>query len=174
MKAKILMLAVLFSFSVASYAQSSDKEQARPMRGQGNEMRMGDDHKGPGAGLKLTDAQKESFKKSMMAMHKQLLPLRNELGEAKAHQKTLESAEKPDFTAINKNLEKIGTIKVEMEKIQTKNRLDMRAQLTDEQRLAFDMHKAKMMQNKGSKGKKPGMHQGMRPGMKMQGAKCEN
>ena len=82
----------------------------------------------------------------MMATQKQLQPLRNALGEAEAHQKTLVTAEKPDFGAINKNIEKIGGIRVEMAKIQTKNRLDLRAQLTDEQKLKFDLFKHGMRQ----------------------------
>jgi Spy/CpxP family protein refolding chaperone len=62
----------------------------------------------------------------------------------------LNSAEKPDFGAINKNIDKVAGIRAEMAKIQTKNHLEMRAQLTDEQRLKFDM----MKHHKGPKGQK--------------------
>ena len=65
-------------------------------------------------------------------------------------------AEKPDFGAINKNLEKIGDLRVEMAKIETKHRLEMRVQLTDEQRLKFDLFKGKMKQGKSY----PGMRRG--------------
>jgi len=102
--------------------------------------------------LNLTDAQKEAFKQSRLALEKQMLPLRNEIGEAEARQKTLTTAEKPDLAAINKNIEKIGGLKVEMAKIQAKHRLDMRAQLTEEQRLKFDMSKNHMRGDKGMKG----------------------
>ena len=47
----------------------------------------------------------------------------------KAHQKTLMTAEKTDLAAINKNIEKIGGLKIEMAKIKAKNHLDLRAQL---------------------------------------------
>ena len=62
------------------------------------------------------------------------------------------TAEKPDLKDINKNIEKIGEIKVEMAKLQAKHRLEMRAQLNDEQRLKFDMFKHhQMKEGKGPK-----------------------
>ena len=84
------------------------------------------------------------------------MPLRNELGEAEAHQKTLLSAEKPDLGAINKNIEKIGGIRIEMAEVQTKHRLEMRAQLTDEQRLKLELFKGKLKQARGHFGNRPG------------------
>jgi len=158
MKAKILSLVLLLGLSVAVFAQKTENGPKNGMRGQDHALMMQDGKRGPGQGLNLTDAQKDAFKQSMMDMHKKIQPLRNELGEAKAHQKTLMTAEKPDVSAINKNLEKIGEIRVEMVKIQVKHRLDMRAQLTDEQRLKFDMMKGKMGHEKGEKGMR---HRGM-------------
>lgn len=159
MKAKILMLVVLMSVSAVLVAQPADRSPKKSFRGPGTEMRMKEGQRGPANGLNLTDAQKEAFKQSMLAVQKQLQPIRNELGEAMARQKTLTTAEKPDLKAIEKNLEKIGALKIEMAKIQTKQRLEMRAQLTDEQRLKFDLHKGKMMQDRGPRGMKrgPGM-----------------
>ena len=43
-----------------------------------------------------------------------------------------------DMDAIGKNIEKMGAIKTDMEKIRTKQQLAVRAQLTEEQRLKFD------------------------------------
>ena len=158
MKAKILSLVLLLGLSVAVFAQKAENGPKNGMRGQDHALMMQDGKRGPGQGLNLTDVQKDAFKQSMMDMHKKIQPLRNELGEAKAHQKTLMTAEKPDVSAINKNLEKIGEIRVDMAKIQVKHRLDMRAQLTDEQRLKFDMMKGKMGHEKGEKGMR---HRGM-------------
>ena len=111
----------------------------------------------------------------MIVLHKQLQPLRNQLGEAEAHQKTLMTAEKSDLGAINKNIEKMGELKVQMAKIQAKQRLEMRAQLTDEQRLKFDLFRENMKNGKGPKGMKDGKGpkgmkhgqgpMGMHPGM---------
>lgn len=157
MKTKILMLVVLFSMSAVLVAQPVDLGGKKSFRGQDRSLLMDEGQRGPANGLNLTDAQKEAFKQSMLAVQKQLQPMRNELGEAQAHQKTLITAEKPDLNAINKNIEKIGALKVEMAKIQAKHHLEMRAQLTDEQRLKFDHFKGKMMQERGRKGMKHGM-----------------
>jgi Spy/CpxP family protein refolding chaperone len=90
----------------------------------------------------------------MLAMQKQLQPIRNQLGEARAHQKTLAAADKTDMAAINKNIEKMGGLKTDMAKIQTKYHLEMRAQLTDEQRLKFDRFKHQKKDGKGPEGMK--------------------
>ncbi len=150
MKTKVLFIAVLLGLSTALFAKPKEKEQVPAQPGPKHEMCMERRNAGPLAGLNLTDAQKEAFKQSHLTMQKQLLSLRNELGEAEAHQKTLMSAEKPDLATINKNIEKIGELKVEMEKIRVKNRLDMRAQLTDEQRLKFDAMKEHFRGGEGS------------------------
>lgn len=152
MKTKILMLAVLFGLTTVVIAQPKEKEQGKSFQGPEHEMRMDDRKGGLENGLNLTDTQKEAFKQSRLAMQKQLQPIQNELGEAEAHKKTLMSAEKPDLAAINKNIEKIGGLKVEMEKIRTKNHLDMRAQLTEEQRLKFDAAKGHRRGGAGMKG----------------------
>lgn len=159
MKTKILMIAVLLGLTTVAMAQRGN-DQERPFRGQKSEMKM-DDRKGTAENLlNLTDAQKEAFRQNRLAMQKQLQPIQNELGEAEAHQKTLMSAGKPDLAAINKNIEKIGALKVEMAKIQAKHRLDMRAQLTEEQRLKFDAFKVHVRGGEGMKG-----HKGMNPGL---------
>jgi len=160
MKAKILSIVLLMGLSVAVFAQRTDNGPKNSKRGQDRTLMMQDERRGSGDGLNLTDAQKNAFKESRLAIQKQLQPLRNELGEAKAHQKTLVTAEKPDVSAINKNIEKIGDLKVEMAKIQAKHHLEMRAQLTDEQKLMFDLRKGKMGRENGFRGMKHG--RGMR------------
>lgn len=156
MKTKVLMIAVLLGLTTVAMAQPKGNDRERPFHGQRSEMKM-DDRKGDHEnGLNLTDVQKEAFKQSRLAVQKQLQPIQNELGEAEAHQKTLMSAEKPDLAAINKNIEKIGGLKIEMAKIKAKNHLEMRAQLTEEQRLKFDNTRGKMMHD--------GARQGMRNG----------
>src|SRR5665648_331156 len=139
MKAKILSLVLLMGLSIVVFAQKTENGPKNSMRGQDRPMMMRDGNRGPANGMNLTDAQKDAFKQSMIDMQKQIQPLRNELGEVKAHQKTLMTAEKTDVSAINKNIEKIGAIRVEMAKIQAKCHLDMRAQLTDDQKLKFDL-----------------------------------
>lgn len=162
MRTKILMLVVLMGLSVAGMAQRTDKGSKKPFHSPEREMRMNNQQRDSGRVMNLTDEQKEAFKQSMLAIQKQLQPLRNELGELKAHQKTLMTAEKPDSRDIEKNIEQMGALKVEMEKIQAKHRIEMRQQLTEEQRLLFDIHHDKMMQHKGLQGTRQG--RGMQKG----------
>ena len=152
MKAKILSIVLLMGLSAVLMAQTIEKNPKKEMRGPEREMRMNDRDRGSMNGLNLTDVQKEAFKQSMLTVQKQMQPLRNELGEAEAHQKTLVTAEKPDISAVNKNIDKIGALKIEMAKIQVKHRLEMRAQLTDEQKLKFDLFAGRMKNGKGPKG----------------------
>ena len=162
MRTKILMLVMLMSCSAVVIAQTADNDSTKSFRGQNREMRMNDHQRGPKNGHYLTDAQRDAFKKSRFEMQKQLQPLKNVLGELKAHQKTLITIDQPDMNDINKNIEKMGSLNVEMAKIMAQHRIDTRAQLTDEQRLMFDMHKGKMMQQHGPQGMRPGrgMHKG--------------
>ena len=155
MKTKVLMIAVLLGFTTLVMAQPNENGTKKSARGPEHEMRMNEQW-GPGERLDLTDVQKDVFKQSMLAMQKQLQPIRNEIGEAEARQKTLTTVDKPDMAAINKNIEKIGALKVEMAKIQAKHRIEMRAQLTDEQRIKFDLHQGKMKHGKGPEGMKHG------------------
>ena len=156
MKTKILLFFLLMSLSVILIAQP-EENGAKSFHGKPQLGFKPGDFKKDANKLNLTEAQKESFKASTMATQKLLLPLKNELGEAEAHQITLLSADKPDFTAINKNIEKIGGIRIEMAEIQTKHRLEMRSQLTDEQRLKLALFKGKIKQGKGHFRERPGL-----------------
>jgi Spy/CpxP family protein refolding chaperone len=153
MKTKVLMLAVFMGMTTVLVAQPNEKRERDSRREPNPEIRIGE-QRNRGNGLDLTDAQKEVFKQGMLDMQKQLQPIRNQLGEARAHQKTLTTAEKPDMAAINKNIETMGGLKTEMAKIQTKYHLEMRAQLTDEQRLKFDRFEHRKRDGNGPEGMK--------------------
>jgi len=164
MKTTILSLTMVMIISLSLSAQPLINKDVRIIRGIQPGMQMKENHEVLVKALNLTDEQKASFKKIMLAMHKEILPVRNEIGEAQAHQKTLMSADKPDLAAINKNIDKIGGLKIEIAKISVKHRLEMRNLLTDEQRVRFDMWKERMKHHPmGQNFRKPGM--GMRPGM---------
>ncbi len=153
MRTKILMAIMLMSISSVLFAQTEEVVVKKMY----NRQQMGpqkDKMREAVQRLNLTDVQKESFKAGMIATQKKLQPLKNELGEAEAHQKTLVTSEKSDLAAINKNIEQIGALRIEIAKIQIKNRMEMRAQLNDEQRLKFDNFNPKMRDGKGPKGPK--------------------
>lgn len=150
----LLMAWMVVSAIVVAQPVEKGKKELRPADGKETRMK---ERKEMAQGLNLTDAQKESFKKAALAVQKQLQPLRNELGEARARQRTLVTAEKPDLDAINKNLGKMGALRVEMAKIQTRLQVEMRSQLTDEQRIKFDMRHQKIKQKREQKGMRHGM-----------------
>jgi Spy/CpxP family protein refolding chaperone len=156
MRAKVLILVALMGISAVLAAQPNENGQKKSFHRADREF-MDKERRGPAYVLNLTEEQKEAFKQSMLAMQKQLQPIRNDLGEAEAHQKTLMTVEKPDMAAINKNIEKIGALKIEIAKIEAKHHQDMRARLTDEQRLKFDMFKGKLRHNRETAGMKLGM-----------------
>lgn len=91
--------------------------------------------------LNLTDEQVKAFKEIHMSLYKEVKPIQNQLNEAEAHQKTLLSADEPNLNAINDNIEKIGKLKTEIQKVRIKYLLEMRSKLTDEQRMKMDMMK---------------------------------
>jgi Spy/CpxP family protein refolding chaperone len=157
MRAKVLILVALMGISAVLAAQPNKNGQKKSFHRTDRDREFMDKERGPAYVLNLTEEQKEAFKQSMLAMQKQLQPIRNELGETEAHQKTLMTAEKPDMAAINKNIEKIGALKIEIAKIEAKHHQDMRARLTDEQRLKFDMFKRKLTHNRETAGMKLGM-----------------
>ena len=176
MKAKVLSMMLFVCLSVAVVAQTKETGSKKDFFLKQDQIQLNQGPMGPMQGLNLTDVQKEAFKKSMIAVQKQIQPLQGELGEAEAHQKTLMTAEKPDMSAIDKNIEKIASIRVQIAKIMAKHHMDIRAQLTDEQRLKFDHMKGKMGKDKGMRGRlgnangmkgRMGMQQGLKGRMGM-------
>jgi len=157
MRTTILSLALLLMTVLGLNAQPGNQRNQGMRPGMNNQMPMMSAPQRIAKKLNLTNEQKDAFKKIMLAMKKEIKPIRNEIGEAAAHLKTLTSADKPDINAINKSIDKIGALKIEIAKIRLKNRLDMRALLTDEQRLKAEAIKAKMKQLKGQNQRRPGM-----------------
>ena len=62
----------------------------------------------------------ETIKKIRLETGKEVKPLQNKLNEMEARQHTLTTADKTDMNAINKNIEEMGKIKIEIAKIQAK------------------------------------------------------
>jgi Spy/CpxP family protein refolding chaperone len=111
---------------------------------------------GPGIS-NLSEEQKTKISAMRTNHMKEMQQLKNLVGENRAHYRTLMSADKADMVAINKNIEEFGKLRVEMMKKNAAHQQDVRALLTDEQRLAFDIKKGK-----GMKGGRAGF-QGMGP-----------
>jgi Spy/CpxP family protein refolding chaperone len=154
MKTKILSFALLLMLALGVNAQPGNQVTGPGMK---NHMPIKAPRQEMAKALNLTNEQKEASKKIMLASHKEIQPVRNEIGEVTAHMKTLISADKPDFAAIDKSIEKIGALKTEVAKIALKSRLEIRALLTDEQRMKAEGMKAKAKQSMGQKKGRPGM-----------------
>jgi Spy/CpxP family protein refolding chaperone len=155
MKTKLLILVALVGLSFVLIAQNPEGKSALKSGISVEGMPHSPQQRAPLAFLNLTDAQKEAIKKSSLEMHKKIKPVRNELGEAEAHQRTLMTAEKPDIKAIHRNIERIGELKVEIAKIAAAQRLELRGLLTDEQRMKLDMFRERKSSGQGRMAGRP-------------------
>ncbi|MDP4207316.1 MAG: Spy/CpxP family protein refolding chaperone [Bacteroidota bacterium] len=99
----------------------------------------------------LTDEQKTKIKAIHMATFKEVKGLKNQLGELKAKQRTLTTADKPDLNAINANIDDITKVLNKVMKAEAAAKQQVRALLTDEQKIVFDAHKGKFGMQKGRK-----------------------
>ncbi len=88
----------------------------------------------------LTDEQKAKIKDLHVAQYKETKTLRNQLGELKARQKTLATADNSDLKAINANIDEITKVMNQLMKSKAAFRQQVRALLTDEQKMWFDSH----------------------------------
>lgn len=128
--------------------------------------------KGPGMNCMipdLTEAQQKKIEELKLAHQKNMMQFKSQLDIKYAQLQALSTADKADMNAINKIIDEIGAIKVQKMKEKENHRQQIRAQLTDAQRLQFDMHRGKGM----GKCFGPGCHQG-KNGMGMHGNKVND
>ena len=102
----------------------------------------------------LSDKQKEQIKGFKLEMRTKMLQLKNQLREKDARLKTLTTQKNVDMKTVNTVIEDIGALKVKMHKNKVVNQQKIRSILTDNQRLAFDMHAT----SKGKHHRKMKMH----------------
>jgi Spy/CpxP family protein refolding chaperone len=91
----------------------------------------------------LTEEQQTQIEKSKLNLDKAILPLNAELDVKKAELDQLLLAEKPDKKAVYKKIDEIGSVKTQIKKMKVDHRLEVRALLTPEQRVAFDKQHSK-------------------------------
>ena len=136
MKARQFYLTILIMFAMTMMAMA----QPGPGRGEG---RHGADD-GPGLRAShmnlpdLTDAQKEKMNELRTANMKVILQKRNQVHEKMSRLQTLQTAEKADMKAINSLIDQMAAIKADMARQRAAHRQQVRALLTDEQRVIFD------------------------------------
>lgn len=86
----------------------------------------------------LTDEQKEKIDELRIPHMKNMQELRADVKVYKAELGKLMQAEKPDMGAINSKIDEISKVKSDIMKEHAKHKQDVRALLTDEQRIYFD------------------------------------
>jgi len=137
------MLAVLMSSTMF----------AQPGNGNGNGKGNGYGKGNCYAALNLSDEQEQQIEKLRTAHQKEILPLRNQLGEMEAKLRTLTTGDKVDMALVNKQIEDISTVKLTLAKKREAHRQDVRKLLTDDQRVQFDMHSGKGNRGNGNPGR---------------------
>jgi len=143
MKSKILIVAVIMLFGTSmSFSQNKTYNHKGDCQHAEKQGIMDRKHHEPNI-PNLTEKQETQMKDLHLEFKKNIMPIKNIIGEKEAKLHSLKSAEKADIAAINKQIEEIGNLKIQIEKEQAKLEQDIRKLLNDEQRLFFDMHKGK-------------------------------
>ena len=127
--------AILFSGSV--FAQKSERDfKNRPEK---QKLFQRGKHEGFSKDS-LTAKQKEAIQQINVKAEKDLKPLKDQLAELMVHHRTLMTAEKPDLNAVNASLDKIGSVRIAIEKAEAAKQIEIGKQLTDEQRAKMNHH----------------------------------
>lgn len=140
LKAKLLVLSLILALAVSAQPLQKGSKNYHGERKAHREFKT-EPFEGHFKGvLNLTDEQQSALKKLQVVHQKEMLPLRNELGEKKAKMRTLQTAENADLKAINALIDEMSLIKTRMAKAKAAKHQAIRKLLTDEQRLQFDLH----------------------------------
>jgi len=98
----------------------------------------------------LTQEQKDQLKALRLDEMKAMTRYKNQLDEYKAKLKTLTTGDNVNLKEVDKVIDQMGKVKLEMARNKLSHRMDVRALLTDDQKVMFDMH---AMKGKGRHGK---------------------
>jgi Spy/CpxP family protein refolding chaperone len=136
--------------------------QEGPQQKQGREygQRAGERREVKMDGLNLTDKQQEQIRSMKIKTQKDLLPIKNQLGENKAKMRTLSTVDNVDLKAINKLIDESSKLEASMTKLQMANHQEVRKLLTDEQRVMFDSREFRRGRNgqSNNQGHRQGRH----------------
>ena len=115
---------------------------------------------GPGYGqqdqtfLNLSDEQKEELKTLRVKHYKEIKPLRAEMGELQARQRTLMSQEEVDVKSVDKLIDEKTSLMNDMQKKKVNHQLAFREILTDEQQMMLDQKRMLGGKRKAGRGYK--------------------
>jgi len=156
-KSRVIALAIIMVVGTVS-VQAQDQRGPHPQQDGKEQMQRGQHgpkRQGPPPIPGLTDEQKDQMKDIRVETEKNVMPVRNQIGEKEARLRTLVTADSYDERAVNKVLDEIGDLKTEVEKIKVASLQKVKEVLNDEQLLVFYKH----MDKKG-KGQGPGNRPG--------------
>jgi len=157
-KATMTLIMMVLVINVANAQQG-------PRSGQGNGQGFRNEQGNNMLGLNLTEDQQTQMKSMRLNVQKEMLPLRNKLGENMAKMRTLRTADNADMKAINKLIDNNSDLRSSMAKVRAANHQEVRKMLTEEQRIMFDSREFRRGGNSHSQ------NQGYRQGkQKKQGA----
>jgi Spy/CpxP family protein refolding chaperone len=150
---------ILFESKAQRRSKGEYARQKKGMRhGQRHQGQMGQGHKRKHHGGQgkmqqqnksmMSDELKEQMKASHLAMKKSMQPLENKLAELNAQLKSQTTGKNIDLKKIDNIIDQKASVRLEMAQIKSDMMLDMRGQLTDEQKIWFDSrhrkHRARM------------------------------
>ena len=94
-----------------------------------------------GGMMNFTAEQQEQLKTLRVEQMKSMTQFRNKLGEFNAKMKTITSSDDVNLKDVDKLLDEMGKVKLEMAKDKLSHQMSVRAMLTDEQKVMMDMHR---------------------------------
>jgi Spy/CpxP family protein refolding chaperone len=128
MKTKIITITLIFTFVLLSQIQAQPSKFApKPFGGHGM-LPM----------LNLTTEQMNAFNEMKLEFQKEILPLNNEIAAKRLELQSLLISGKPDQGKINDVIEELGELRTKAQKRWIAHQLEMREQLTDEQKAIWD------------------------------------
>jgi Spy/CpxP family protein refolding chaperone len=145
----VLMLTTAFSVN-NSYAQHCKKggDGAGCKGGQGQRCGMGEGDVIPD----LTKDQSDKIYTLHLNLMKECNALNNQINEKKAHLVTVTTGEKADVNEAGKTIDEMYLLKAELAKKKVAFKMGIRALLTDEQKVYYDMHVSKCCDGASCKG----------------------
>lgn len=86
----------------------------------------------------LTEEQKSKIKELHLNLKKEVILLKNQIGEKEAHLKTITMVDKVDMGEVNKTIDETYALKASLAKKRSAFHQEVRALLNNEQRIIFD------------------------------------
>lgn len=135
---------LLLVSSITVQAQRNDQQERRKEIKERVEKRMGQEarmQRGSQVFLRymdLSEEQKEQIKVIMLEGKKEAIPYQNQLGEKRARLRTLSSGNTYDVQALNKIADEMAELQASIKKIHIAKKGEIRALLTDDQKVIFD------------------------------------